>query len=141
MTVTSPIVIIETPYAGDIERNVAYARAALRDSLMRGESPYASHLLYTQPGVLRDDVLLERTVGIAAGFAFRYAAHVTAVYQDLGISSGMQQGILHAMSLPGHRVEYRNLPSNICAGCDCPEWLCAGAKQSACCPDCCHAKK
>ena len=49
-------VILESPYAGDIERNVAYARAAMRDSLLRGEAPIASHLLYTQPGVLDDQV-------------------------------------------------------------------------------------
>ena len=38
-------VIVESPYAGDIETNVAYARAALRDCLSRGEAPIASHLL------------------------------------------------------------------------------------------------
>jgi hypothetical protein len=38
-------VILESPYAGDVEANVAYARAAVRDSLMRGEAPIASHLL------------------------------------------------------------------------------------------------
>jgi hypothetical protein len=43
-------VIIESPYSGDVETNVAYARAALRDCLSRGEAPLASHLLYTQPG-------------------------------------------------------------------------------------------
>ena len=32
------LVILESPYAGDIERNVAYARACLRDSLLRGEA-------------------------------------------------------------------------------------------------------
>ena len=43
-------VIFESPYAGNVEENVAYARAAVRDSLLRGELPIASHLLYTQPG-------------------------------------------------------------------------------------------
>ena len=41
---------------GHVEENVAYARAAVRDSLLRGESPIASHLLYTQPGILKDSV-------------------------------------------------------------------------------------
>ena len=49
-------VIIESPFAGDVDRNLRYARAAMRDCLLRGESPYASHLLYTQPGVLNDDI-------------------------------------------------------------------------------------
>src|SRR5690606_21487830 len=38
-------VIVESPYAGDVETHVAYARAALRDCLSRGEAPIASHLL------------------------------------------------------------------------------------------------
>ena len=46
-------VILESPYAGDIERNVKYARMAVRDSLSRGEAPIASHLLYTQEGISR----------------------------------------------------------------------------------------
>ncbi len=47
-------VILESPYGGtpeEVERNVKYARACLRDCLLRGEAPFASHLLYTQPGV------------------------------------------------------------------------------------------
>jgi hypothetical protein len=46
------LVIIESPYAGEVEANVAYARACMRDSLGHGEAPIASHLLYTQPGIL-----------------------------------------------------------------------------------------
>jgi hypothetical protein len=42
------LVIIESPYAGNVELNVSYARRAVKDSLGRGESPIASHLLYTQ---------------------------------------------------------------------------------------------
>src|SRR5690606_3550939 len=41
------LVILESPYAGNIDLNIDYARAAVRDSLSRGESPIASHLLYT----------------------------------------------------------------------------------------------
>ena len=67
-------VILESPYAGateaDIERNVVYAREALRDSLLRGEAPIASHLFYTQKGVLLDNVPQERAIGIAAGLAW-----------------------------------------------------------------------
>ena len=38
-------VIIESPYAGEIDKNTAYARRCMRDSLDRGEAPFASHLL------------------------------------------------------------------------------------------------
>lgn len=101
-------VIVESPYAGDVERNVAYARAALRDSLSRGEAPIASHLLYTQPGILRDDEPLERQWGIDAGLAWGPVADATVVYTDLGISAGMQIGIDRA-ARDGRPVEYRTL--------------------------------
>ena len=97
-------VILESPYAGDIEKNVAYARAAVRDSLLRGEAPIASHLLYTQPGVLDDQVPDERRLGIAAGLAWRVAAEATVVYRDLGVSPGIRAAL--TAGLP---VEYRTL--------------------------------
>lgn len=104
----SRLVILESPYAGDVERNVAYARACLRDSLMRGEAPIASHLLYTQPGVLDDDTPAERQQGIDAGLAWRRVAEASVVYVDLGISRGMEYGIA-AASDAGVPVEYRTI--------------------------------
>lgn len=68
-----PRVVVESPYAGDVERNLRYLRAALRDCLLRGEAPYASHAIYTQPGVLDDDIPSERTRGIHAGLAWGLA--------------------------------------------------------------------
>lgn len=103
-----PIVIIESPYAGDLERNERYLNACLNDSLHRGESPFASHGLYTRPGVLRDSEPAERELGIQAGFAFRRVAARTVVYADLGISSGMQKGIDDANE-HDCRIEYRKL--------------------------------
>jgi hypothetical protein len=83
------LVIIESPYAGDVDANVAYARRAMRDSLDRGEYPIASHLLYTQPGILDDSVPEERALGIAAGLAWRAVADRAVFYVDLGWSTGM----------------------------------------------------
>lgn len=103
-----PIVIIESPYAGDVERNERYARAAMRDCLLRGEAPYASHLLYTQPGVLNDRIPDERTLGIEAGFEFRRLAEKTVVYQNFGLSNGMKLGIENSKKM-GVMVEYRML--------------------------------
>jgi len=101
-------VIVESPYSGDIDRNERYARACLADCLRRGESPFASHLLYTQRGVLRDEVPGERNLGMEAGFAWAERADATVVYGDLGVSGGMAQGILHAENV-GRPVEYREL--------------------------------
>lgn len=89
--------------------SVIYARAAMRDCLLRGEAPYASHLLYTQEGVLDDDVPEERQLGIHAGLCWGSAALKTVVYTDLGISEGMKQGIRHAEA-EGRPIEYRSLP-------------------------------
>ncbi len=100
------LVILESPYAGDIEANVDYAKACMRDSLARGESPLASHLLY--PGILNDDNEYERRLGIAAGLAWGCVAHATVVYTDRGISVGMQHGIDRAV-MEGRHVEYRSL--------------------------------
>ena len=102
------LVILESPYAGDIEANVTYARRCVRDSLLRGEAPIASHLLYTQPGVLRDEVPEERQHGIDAGLAWRQVAQATVVYTDRGVSAGMQYGIAAAEEA-GIPVEYRKL--------------------------------
>lgn len=102
-------VILESPYAGDVERNLAYLRACLRDSLRRGEAPFASHGLY--PGALDDNVRAERELGIHAGFAWRKRTVKTVVYTDLGISPGMAYGIEHARSC-GHVIEYRELGIN-----------------------------
>lgn len=101
-------VILESPYAGDIEANTTYARRALRDSLLRGEAPIASHLLYTQPGVLDDGHPQEREMGIQAGLAWGHEAALTAVYCDRGISRGMRYGIERALQ-EGRPVEMRYL--------------------------------
>ena len=62
---------VETPYSGEndeeIMRNLLYARACVRDCFLRDEIPFASHLLYTQPGILDDNIPKEREMGIKAG--------------------------------------------------------------------------
>ena len=108
-------VVLESPYAGDVERNVAYARLCVRDCFLRGEAPIASHLLYTQQGILDDTIPEERKFGIDAGLAWKSFAQATVVYIDYGISEGMQYGIQRAEA-EGRPVEYRkilNAPDNV----------------------------
>jgi len=109
-------VILESPFKGDdwskTERNIEYARLCMRDCLMRGEAPYASHLLYTQHNVLDDKNPEERKLGITAGFAWRYFAKKTVVYTDFGISSGVEQGVEDSIE-KGIPVEYRKLPQEL----------------------------
>lgn len=87
--------IIESPYGGDVERNIDYAKACVRDALNRGEAPFASHLLYTQPGLLDATVPEERFLGIETGFVFRRVARRTAFYVDRGFSQGMALALEH----------------------------------------------
>jgi len=93
------LVILESPYAGDehtIRANVEYAKRCMRDCFMRGEFPFASHLLYTQDGILDDENKEERKLGIEAGLSWGRFAAKTVVYVDLGITKGMKQGMENA---------------------------------------------
>lgn len=101
-------VVLESPFTGDIPANLSYARACLRDCLLRGESPVASHCLLTQEGVLNDADAIERAVGINAGHAWMHGAHAVVVYTDRGISEGMKAGI-NAAEFHKIPVEYRSL--------------------------------
>jgi hypothetical protein len=114
-------VIIESPYAGDtpeqVDTHERYARAALFDSLTRGEAPIASHLLHTQ--VLDDKNKEHRETGIEAGLAWYRMIDPTAlggdvrptcvVYVDCGQSSGMLRAMERARSL-GCKIELRRVP-------------------------------
>jgi len=102
------LVILESPFTGDIEKNLKYARRCMRDCFMRGEFPFASHLLYTQEGILDDDLPKERKLGICAGLCWGEFASKTVVYTDLGISEGMKQGIERA-KIEGRVIEMRKI--------------------------------
>jgi hypothetical protein len=91
-------VIIESPYAGG-HVNVRYSRRCLKDSLNRGESPFASHLLYTQKEVLDDRIPEERKKGIAAAVAWLEVADAVVVYMDMHVTAGMMYGVVKAASL------------------------------------------
>jgi hypothetical protein len=108
---TRPLVVIESPYSGDIMQHILYAQRAMRDSIGRGEAPIASHLLYTQPNVLNDGAPDERFLGIACGFAWNQHAELVAVYQDYGISPGMQLGIEQAI-ITHQSIVYRSIGLN-----------------------------
>jgi hypothetical protein len=94
--------------AGDVAGNEAYLRRCLADSLAPGEAPFASHGLYTQPGVLRDDDPEDRRRGIEAGFAWGEVADTVVFYTDHGMSTGMALGLERA-NRSGQRVEFRTI--------------------------------
>lgn len=108
------LAILESPFAGDLEANRRYAVEAMRDSISRGESPFASHLLY--PAALDDSIPLERALGMDLAWDWIASASrcvgssrlVSAVYVDRGISSGMVAGIERAADL-GIRIDIRRI--------------------------------
>ena len=98
-------VIVESPFAGGW-KNVLYSRRCVLDCLNRDESPYASHLLYTQKGMLDDTKPDERRKGIAAADGWLAVADRVVVYCDLGITRGMVIGIVKAARL-GKPIQLR----------------------------------
>lgn len=106
------LIVIESPYAGQVEENVEYARACIKDALGRGEAPIASHLLYTQPGILDDTVPQERALGIGAGLAWAYASDYAVFYVDKGVSKGML--FAHDFYIKQQKpIKYRSLHCDI----------------------------
>lgn len=101
-------VILESPYAGDVERNIVYARKCVRDSLLRGEAPIASHLLYTQEGILNDDIPQERQLGIDAGLIWKFVADKHVFYIDYGMSRGMDYA-LETAKKNNIEIEFRKI--------------------------------
>lgn len=108
-----PRVLIESPFAGEVDRNQMYARFCSHHSVTQmNEAPYASHLYYTQEFILDDDVPEERMMGIDAGLEWGKAADTSVVYVDLGISSGIAYGVNNAREA-GRIVDYRQLPEDL----------------------------
>lgn len=59
------LVYIASPYAGEVEKNVAFARAACRYAIEQGYAPIAVHLIY--PQLLDDGVQELRKLGLQLG--------------------------------------------------------------------------
>jgi hypothetical protein len=70
-----------------LRQNIVYARLALLNSLLRGEAPLASHLLYTQVWSEKPEL---RANGIKAGVEMHQRVDQVALYVDLGVSGGMK---------------------------------------------------
>ena len=99
-------IILESPYAGDVCRNIKYAKECMLNSLGRGEAPIASHLLYTQ--MLNYDISFERELRIRAGLAWTECADLHVFYIDFGYSSGMLEALRYAIDR-GFNVEERKI--------------------------------
>lgn len=83
-----------------LRQNLVYARLALLNSLLRGEAPLASHLLYTQVWSEKPEL---RAGGIMAGIEVHHVCGLVALYTDLGVSTGMKAAEDHAALIHAER--------------------------------------
>lgn len=108
------LVMIESPYSGDIEKNTSYARLAVKDSIVRGETPFASHLFYPQPTILNEEDPEQRYLGIRLGYNWGEKAEAIIFYVDYGMSVGMHQALIHYKDL-GKTIYYRTIFDDVFA--------------------------
>lgn len=100
-------VVVESPYAGDIDKNTKYAQAACKDCMKRGEIPFASHLFF--PQFLDEQSPVERQLSIQAGFHYWREFDKIVFYIDNGISAGMKDALERVVK-EGKLWEARQLP-------------------------------
>lgn len=84
-------VVIESSYAGQVERNREYLQRCILHCLANGETPYASHQMLTD--ALSDSDPQQRAEGIRAGLEMSKAiirsGGRVAFFVDYGWSDGM----------------------------------------------------
>ena len=100
----NPVVILESPYSGDIPRNIAYAQRCMADSRLRGEITLVPHLLWTQHHLCPDHFVSDydpkyelkqigRDVSLEQIHVLRRLSQMVVFYFDYGLSSGMNDGL------------------------------------------------
>ena len=103
-------VVIESPLAGDFEKNVRYALWCAYHCYLRGESAFASHLFF--PQFLDDRKPDAREYGIEAGYDWASDGDIFAFYLDLSWSVGMERA---KQRWEGRKIEHRMLPKELLA--------------------------
>lgn len=105
------LVYIASPYAGDVEKNVEFAKSACRYAVAEGHTPIAVHLMY--PRFLNDEDPEERSKGLRMGLRVLLACDELWLCGD-HLSIGMQEEKEFAEKLgipirkiPSHLVEAR----------------------------------
>jgi hypothetical protein len=116
------LVVIESPWAGlgadkveslaDMERCQAfiYLRACIRDSLSRGEIPWASHAMLALTRALYEEDPDQRQEGIDLNKQLikSEAIKLVVLYEDFGISRGMKEALIWSR-IHGKPVEFRTI--------------------------------
>lgn len=103
------LIIVESPYWANTEIgrlfNTIYARACNSKVLAEGNIPFSSHIYYTQPGILDDQVNEDREKGMRAGFSIGEKFDYSIFFTDYGLSSGMKAGAESARLNGNHSRE------------------------------------
>jgi hypothetical protein len=92
------MVMLETPYSGNLDRNLRYLMLCGFDAYARGEMPVATHaFMTTHPAArhyyvsnyAREWDVYSREQAIVRGQVLRRRCDLTVMYDDLGMSTGM----------------------------------------------------
>lgn len=102
-------VIIEIPSRGDLSAHSVYMELAIKDSILRGESPFCINKLVAN--VLDDSNPDHRSLMLKVKESWAMLAKKTVVYTDEGISEGMLEGITDAAAR-NREIEFRKLYEN-----------------------------
>lgn len=103
-------VFIASPFAGNVERNLKYLDLCIKDAIEKGEAPFAPHYIY--PKFLNDEIPEQREHGIILGLRWLFSCDTLLIYNNFGISKGMQQEIRFAAehNIP---IEFRVIRASI----------------------------
>lgn len=101
------LVYIASPYAGDVEKNVEFAKQACRFAMGHGCTPVAAHLMY--PQFLNDADPKEREAGMRMGLRILAECDELWMCGDEA-SPGMREEKAAAMEMG---IPVRNLPKDV----------------------------
>lgn len=98
------VVVLESPFSGDIPRNIAYGQRIMADSRERGEIVIMPHLLWTQHHEAPEHFVSDydtkydiknggREESLEQIKILRGLADKVIFYTDYGMSSGMEHGL------------------------------------------------
>ena len=87
------MVFVSSPYAGDVEMNVEFAKQACQYVITTGNAFFCSHLLY--PQILNDQIQEERKLGMAMAKQLLLSCDELWAFGNR-ISQGMSEEIEYA---------------------------------------------
>lgn len=99
------VVYIASPYAGDTDANIAFAKQAALYAMSKHYVPFVPHLQF--PAFLNDNIPSQRTLGIQANLELLRRCDELWVFDYKGISAGMQQEITYANQ---HSIPVKYIP-------------------------------